>query len=120
MEEGADSGAIISQVPFNINFEDNAKSLCEKVESIAQKQICDFTAALLSAVENPKNIAKFGEITPKNNSLEKNQPESTSQDSLNLAGGGGDTQFYLCSSPFCYGYTAKSLHCQSLAETRCA
>ena len=120
MEEGADSGAIISQVPFNINFKDNAKSLCEKVESIAQKQICDFTAALLSAVENPKNIAKFGEITPKNNPLEKNQPESTSQDSLNLSGGGGDTQFYLCSSPFCYGYTAKSLHCQSLAEKGCA
>lgn len=88
MEEGADSGAIISQVPFNINFKDNAKSLCEKVESIAQKQICDFTAAILSAVENLKNIAEFEKITPKNNSLEKNQPESASQDSLNLAGGG--------------------------------
>lgn len=77
MEEGADSGAIISQVPFNITFEDNAKSLCKKVESIAQKQICDFTADILFSVE--KYREKF--ISKDN--------ESANQESLNLAGGGG-------------------------------
>lgn len=48
MDEGADSGAILSQMPFDIEFEDNAQSICDKTESIAQKQIRDFTSLIIS------------------------------------------------------------------------
>lgn len=73
MEEGADSGAIISQEPFKIAFEDNAKSLCQRVESIAQAQICNFTTKILAALE------KY--------SVEK-KSQSNSEVSSHLAGGG--------------------------------
>lgn len=68
MEEGADSGNIISQVPFEITFEDNAQSICQKVEIIAQKQIFDFTTDIITATQhdtrsnsqNPSKSPKWG------------------------------------------------------------
>lgn len=68
MEEGADSGNIISQVPFEITFEDNAQSICQKVEVIAQKQIFDFTTDIITATQhdtksnsqNPSKSPKWG------------------------------------------------------------
>lgn len=44
MDSGADSGAIISQVPFAISYFDTAASLQEKIAQIAIAQILDFTS----------------------------------------------------------------------------
>lgn len=46
MDEGADSGDILSQVEFEIDYEDDAKSLYNKVSNIALKQIEDFLPKL--------------------------------------------------------------------------
>lgn len=54
MDSGADSGEILSQEPFKITPEDNAQSLCEKIESLAQKQICSFTRAITQRVDSIK------------------------------------------------------------------
>ena len=51
MDTGADSGAILSQVPFDIAPNDTAKSLCSKVESIAKTQIQDFTMLLRNTMK---------------------------------------------------------------------
>lgn len=61
MDKGADSGDIISQVPFDIAFTDNAASVCEKVEKIAQQQIYDFTTKILAL--KAKNIVGGGLYT---------------------------------------------------------
>jgi len=46
MEEGADDGDILSQEMFNISYEDDARTLYEKVITIALKQITDFVPQL--------------------------------------------------------------------------
>ena len=46
MDEGADSGDILSQKEFEIKYEDDAKSLYEKVTNIALKQIEEFILQL--------------------------------------------------------------------------
>jgi len=46
MDEGADSGDILSQVEFEIDYKDDAKSLYNKVTDIALKQIEDFLPKL--------------------------------------------------------------------------
>lgn len=46
MDEGADSGDILSQKDFEILYEDNAKSLYEKISAIAQLQIEEFLPKL--------------------------------------------------------------------------
>jgi methionyl-tRNA formyltransferase len=46
MDEGADTGDILSQEYFDILYEDDAKSLYDKVTSIALKQIEDFLPKL--------------------------------------------------------------------------
>ena len=46
MDEGADSGDILSQEEFEILYEDNAQSLYEKVSNIAQSQIEEFLPKL--------------------------------------------------------------------------
>ena len=48
MDEGADSGEILSQVSFDIQPEDNAQSLYEKMISIARLQVKEFTPQLAS------------------------------------------------------------------------
>jgi methionyl-tRNA formyltransferase len=48
MQEGADDGDILSQKEFDILYEDNAKSLYDKVSSIALKQIEEFLPQLQS------------------------------------------------------------------------
>lgn len=88
MDEGADSGAILSQVPFEISFEDNAQSLCTKIESIAQKQINDFTLEILQRAmqiqqtQNPTPISP--EFMSSQSSNEKHNQNVT----------GGQTQFF--------------------------
>jgi len=46
MEEGADDGDILSQEIFNISYEDDARTLYEKVITIALKQITAFVPQL--------------------------------------------------------------------------
>lgn len=46
MDEGADTGDILSQEYFDILYEDDAKSLYDKVTSVALKQIEDFLPKL--------------------------------------------------------------------------
>lgn len=46
MDEGADSGPILSQVPINIDEQDDATSLYQKIVSTAQQQILEFTNQL--------------------------------------------------------------------------
>lgn len=46
MEEGADDGDILSQVDFDINYEDDANSVYQKVIDISLKQIEDFVPKL--------------------------------------------------------------------------
>jgi methionyl-tRNA formyltransferase len=46
MDEGADSGDILSQVDFEIYYQDDVKSLYDKVTNIALKQIEDFLPKL--------------------------------------------------------------------------
>ncbi len=46
MEEGADSGDILSQVDFDIYYQDDAQSVYKKVINIALKQIEEFTPKL--------------------------------------------------------------------------
>ncbi len=46
MEEGADSGDILSQVDFDISYQDDAQSVYKKVINIALKQIEEFTPKL--------------------------------------------------------------------------
>lgn len=48
MDEGADSGDILSQVEFDISLEDDAAALYEKVGKLSEKQIHDFTEKLSS------------------------------------------------------------------------
>ncbi|WP_161568706.1 formyltransferase family protein [Pseudoalteromonas sp. A757] len=47
MDSGADSGPIISQEPINIDMDENAQSLYDKILHTAQQQIKNFTKALL-------------------------------------------------------------------------
>ena len=47
MEEGADDGDILSQKEFEILYEDDAKSLYEKVTDMALNQIEDFLPKFL-------------------------------------------------------------------------
>lgn len=54
MDEGADSGDILSQKPFNILYEDNAKSLYNKVTKLALSQIEEF----LPELENETYLKK--------------------------------------------------------------
>ena len=46
MKEGADNGDILSQVEFDILYEDNAKTLYDKMSVIAQKQITELLPKL--------------------------------------------------------------------------
>ncbi len=46
MDEGADSGSILSQVDFDITYEDNAQSLYDKMTRIALSQVEDFLPKL--------------------------------------------------------------------------
>lgn len=46
MDEGADSGDILSQTPVEIGFHDNAQSLYQKITKTALKQIEDFLPLL--------------------------------------------------------------------------
>jgi len=48
MDEGADSGPILSQVSFLINQSDTAYSLYEKIKSIATEQIKEFLPKLIN------------------------------------------------------------------------
>lgn len=48
MDEGADSGKILSQVSFAIGLEDDAQSLYEKMIGIAKEQVKEFTHQLAS------------------------------------------------------------------------
>lgn len=43
MDEGADSGDIISQEDIDIEYEDNARTLYDKVMNIAKRQVIDIT-----------------------------------------------------------------------------
>ncbi|WP_028862339.1 formyltransferase family protein [Psychromonas aquimarina] len=60
MDEGADSGPILSQELIAITTEDNATSLYKKVLAVANKQIINFTNDLSSgtAVFNPQDDKK--------------------------------------------------------------
>lgn len=60
MEEGADNGDILSQVKINIDYKDNAKTLYEKVSSVALNQIEDFLPKLSSNAHQrtPQNHKK--------------------------------------------------------------
>lgn len=57
MDEGADSGAILSQKAVDIETEDNARSLYNKLLGIASDQILDFSRALAKgeAVFHPQD-----------------------------------------------------------------
>lgn len=46
MDEGADSGDLLSQINFDISDEDDAKTVYEKITDIAQKQLTDFVPQL--------------------------------------------------------------------------
>ncbi|GAA5132099.1 formyltransferase family protein [Thalassotalea piscium] len=46
MDEGADSGPIISQKPVSVSIEDNAKTLYEKIIKVALQQINEFVYPL--------------------------------------------------------------------------
>lgn len=46
MDEGADSGPILSQVKVDISLEDNAESLYQKLMAVFTEQIIDFTEQL--------------------------------------------------------------------------
>ena len=48
MDEGADSGPILSQEKFEISNEDTAKSLYKKIEKLATVQIAEFMPQLIS------------------------------------------------------------------------
>lgn len=48
MDEGADSGDILSQVMFDVDYSDNAKTLYDKVTQIALKQIENFLPKLVN------------------------------------------------------------------------
>jgi len=50
MDEGADTGDILSQVDFEITYQDNARSLYDKVSDIALIQIEEFVPALEEGV----------------------------------------------------------------------
>jgi methionyl-tRNA formyltransferase len=60
MDEGADSGPILTQELISISTEDNATSLYKKVLAVANKQIINFTKDLLSgtATFNPQDDTK--------------------------------------------------------------
>lgn len=60
MDSGADSGAILSQVPFAIESSDNAASLCARVERIAKEQIEDFTLDILERANASLANTKIG------------------------------------------------------------
>lgn len=47
MDEGADSGPILSQVPVAIDADDDATSLYQKILDVSEKQIEEFTAKLV-------------------------------------------------------------------------
>lgn len=88
MDEGADSGAILSQVPFNISFEDNAQSLCAKIESIAQKQIHHFSLEILQRARE----LQTQNLAPSNpESADLQSSDSGHRQSVT---GGGRTQFF--------------------------
>jgi methionyl-tRNA formyltransferase len=46
MDDGSDTGDIISQRPFKITYEDNAATLYEKIKSLASRQIREFMPKL--------------------------------------------------------------------------
>lgn len=75
MDEGADSGAILSQVPFEIGFEDNAQSLCTKIESMAQKQINDFTLEILQRATQIQQTQKLTQTNPESANLQPSNEE---------------------------------------------
>jgi methionyl-tRNA formyltransferase len=54
MNEGADTGDIISQELINISYEDNAMSLYNKISDIAKKQIIKFTNEFQNDTLTPK------------------------------------------------------------------
>lgn len=63
MDEGADSGKIISQSKFEIRYEDDAKTLYERVTKLALKQIKSFVKDLkngnLKTIEQEHNKANY-------------------------------------------------------------
>ena len=54
MKEGADDGDVLSQKKFEIQYEDDAKSLYEKVSNLALKQIEEFLPQLTNQILNVK------------------------------------------------------------------
>lgn len=57
MDEGADTGDILSQKPVDITFEDDARTLYDKITSTALQQLEDFIPALAmnNAPRTPQN-----------------------------------------------------------------
>lgn len=51
MDQGADTGDILSQIDISITYEDDANSLYEKIMEIAKQQVKDFTYALVDNKE---------------------------------------------------------------------
>ena len=47
MDEGADSGDILSQAEIQIDYKDNASTLYGKITNVALKQIENFLPALI-------------------------------------------------------------------------
>jgi methionyl-tRNA formyltransferase len=54
MDEGADSGDIISQKPIPIDYQDNAGTLYKKITQVALQQIGEFTKDLIKGIHNRK------------------------------------------------------------------
>jgi len=53
MDDGADSGDIVSQVPVNITAEDTARTLYDTLTEVTEVQIKDMTAALVAGTVKP-------------------------------------------------------------------
>jgi methionyl-tRNA formyltransferase len=73
MDEGADTGPILSQVDIDIDYTDDANTLYKKIMSTAQQQIAEFTEQLL------KGTAEF---KPQDNSKATNWRKRSRKDGL--------------------------------------
>lgn len=54
MDEGADSGDIVSQVEVPIAFEDTARTLYDKLADVAKAQLADMTARFVAGTVQPR------------------------------------------------------------------
>ena len=70
IDEGADSGPILSQRTFNISNQDNARTIIEKIKKLASFQISEFLPQLISGSyktvpQNPEKATYWRKRSPK-------------------------------------------------------